>query len=220
MPDRTSNRHEWFASVLTAEPGSAARNRSFIPTDNQAGAERLLDRMTDVPAFIQNGRWSMLAADALARALTATGRRRRCRRTHRRTQPRPTFLDPRAANVPGLAQAAGDTVTQLRAEIGRRPDDRDLNTLIGELTSRSPQFAALWATRNVRWHTTGTKKFVHRVAGDLELDYEAMELAADAGHVLVTFTAAPDTASAQALAFLTSWSAAPTRADRVSELPR
>ena len=46
-----------------------------------------------------------------------------------------------------------------------------------------------------------------------------MELAADPGHVLVTFTAAADTASAQALAFLTSWAAVPVHTNQLSEEP-
>ncbi len=42
-----------------------------------------------------------------------------------------------------------------------------------------------------------------------KLDYQAMELSADPGHTLVTFTAAPDTPAAEALAFLTSWTTTP-----------
>jgi hypothetical protein len=76
----------------------------------------------------------------------------------------------------------------------------------------------LWATHNVRWHTTGSKQFHHRVAGDLELNYEAMELAADPGHTLITFTAAPDIPAFQALAFLTSWAGSAANAPR-SEQP-
>ena len=51
-----------------------------------------------------------------------------------------------------------------------------LTELIGELTTRSETFSALWATHNVRWHTTGTKHFHHRVVGDLSLAYEGLEL--------------------------------------------
>ena len=207
-------------NLVRASTPSARATRRPSTSRVRPAVQRLLDRMTDVPAFVQNGRLDMLAANTLARALY-------CDlydgagvddRTGVPNHGRFIFLDPRAADMyPDWNKAAGDTVTQLRAEAGRRPDDRDLNTLIGELSSHSPQFAALWATHNVRWHTTGSKKFHHRVAGDLELDYEAMELAADAGHVLVTFTAAADTASEQALAFLTSWAAAPTARDEPTD---
>ena len=69
----------------------------------------------------------------------------------------------------------------LRAEAGRNPDDRRLTELIGELTTRSDRFSALWATHDVRWHTTGTKHFHHRVVGDLSLAYEGLALTARPG---------------------------------------
>jgi hypothetical protein len=119
-----------------------------------------------------------------------------------------TFLDPRASDFyPDWGRAAADTVALLRAETGRHPDDRILNELIGELSTRSQQFSALWATHNVRWHTTGIKQFHHRVAGDLSLDHEGMELASDRGQTLIAFTAEPGSTSHNALQFLASWSA-------------
>jgi len=65
------------------------------------------------------------------------------------------------------------------------------------------------ATHNVRWHTTGTKRYHHPVVGDLTLAYEAMALAADPGQTLITFTAEPGSPSQQALAFLASWATSP-----------
>ena len=103
------------------------------------------------------------------------------------------------------------------------PIDRVLNELIGELCTRSEQFSALWATHNVRWHTTGTKQFHDRVAGDLSLAYEGMDLASDRGQTLIAFTAEPGSTSHQALQFLASWTAshAETTTPRsVSEQPR
>ncbi|MDX6230211.1 MAG: hypothetical protein QOI76_3601 [Frankiales bacterium] len=195
-------------NLIRATTASARAARRPSTSRVRPAVQRLLDRMTDVPAFIQNGRLDLLAANTLARALY-------CDlydgpavddRTGIPNHGRFLFLDPRAVEMyPQWTKAAGDAVTQLRAEAGRRPEDRDLNTLIGELSSRSPQFAALWATHNVRWHTTGSKQFHHRVAGDLELDYEAMEVAADPGHTLITFTAPADSPAQEALAFLAIW---------------
>ena len=111
----------------------------------------------------------------------------------------------------------------LRAEVGRSPGDRELTELIGELTTRSERFNALWATHNLRWHTTGTKHFHHPVAGDLALAYEGLELTADPGQTLITFTAEPSSPSQQALTFLASWAtSSPEQAtahDRTSEEP-
>ena len=184
--------------------------------------QQLLDAMTDVPAFVQNGRLDVLAANALARALYADLFDDAARRGPAGRPPnhaRFTFLDPRAADFyPDWNRAAGDGVALLRAEAGRNPDDRVLTELIGELTTRSEQFSALWATHNVRWHTTGTKHFHHRVVGDLSLAYEGLALAADPGQTLITYTAEPGSPSQQALRFLASWAASgeqpPARTDR------
>lgn len=119
-----------------------------------------------------------------------------------------TFLNSKATDFyPDWKRAAADTVALLRAEAGRNPDDRICNELIGELTSRSEKFTALWAGHNVRWHTTGTKRFHHPVAGDLALDYEGLELPTDPGQTLITFTAPADSPAKEALAFLASWAA-------------
>ena len=61
----------------------------------------------------------------------------------------------------------------------------------------------------MRWHTTGSKRFHHRVVGDLSLTYEGLALAADPGQTLITFTAEPGSPSQQALTFLASWAASP-----------
>jgi transcriptional regulator with XRE-family HTH domain len=177
------------------------------------GVQQLLDAMTDVPAFVQNGRLDVLAANTLARALYAdlfddAGPTSTAGRPPNHA--RFTFLDPRATELyTDWNRAAADTVSLLRAEAGRTPDDRTLTELIGELTTRSERFSALWATHNVRWHTTGTKHFHHRVVGDLSLDYEGLELAGDPGQTLITYTAEPSSPSQQALAFLASWARAP-----------
>lgn len=208
-------------NLIRATTPSVRATRRPSTSRVRPGVQRLLDRMTDVPAFVQGGNLDLLAANRLARALY-------CdlydgpavdERTGTPNHGRFLFLDPRAVDLyPDWTKVAGDVVTQLRAQAGRRPDDRELSALIGELSTHSPQFAALWATHNVRWHTTGAKRFHHRVAGDLELDYEAMELAADPGHSLITFTARAESPAEEALAFLASWAgtAAQARPERSS----
>ena len=172
------------------------------------GVQQLLDAMTDIPAFVQNGRLDVLATNTLGRALYCdlfddaihggAGRPP--------NHARYTFLDPRSADFyPDWNLAARTGVALLRAEAGRNPDDRVLTELIGELTTRSERFSALWAAHDVRRHTSGTKHFHHRVVGDLALAYETMELAADDGLTLLTYSAAPGSPSRQALQFLASW---------------
>ncbi|CAI3793703.1 hypothetical protein NKCBBBOE_00874 [Pseudarthrobacter sp. MM222] len=179
------------------------------------GVLRLLDGMTGVVALVQNGRSDVLATNLLGRALyaevfksavqpgpAAPGRLP--------NQARYLFLDPGAADLyPDWRAIAATTVAMLRSEAGRNPHDRALNELVGELTTRSGLFAALWAGHDVRIHTTGTKRFHHPVAGDLSLQFETLALPGDEGQTLFTFTAERGSASENALAFLASWAASP-----------
>jgi transcription regulator MmyB-like protein len=65
----------------------------------------------------------------------------------------------------------------------------------------------------VRFHRTGTKRLHHPVVGDLDLSYETMDLAADAGLNLTVYTAEAGSASQQALDILASWTATLDEAD-------
>jgi hypothetical protein len=59
----------------------------------------------------------------------------------------------------------------------------------------------------VREHRLGTKHFRHPFVGELHLACEAMDLPADAGLSIVTFTAEPGSASQGGLTLLASWAA-------------
>jgi hypothetical protein len=211
---------------LARAPSAGTRARRRPPLQRvRPGVQQLLDAMTDVPAFVQNGRLDVIAANTLARALYADLYDDAGAHAVPGQPPnhaRFTFLDPRAPDFyPDWNKAAGDGVALLRAEAGRNPDDRILTELIGELTTRSDTFSALWATHNVRWHTTGTKHFHHRVVGDLALAFEGLALTADPGQTLITYTAEPGSPSHQALRFLASWASASEETaashDRASE---
>ena len=96
---------------------------------------------------------------------------------------------------------------RLRSEAGRNPYDRELSNLVGELSTRSPEFRSWWAAHNVRYHQTGSKRLHHPIVGDLELSYEVMELPADAGLNISVYSAEPGSAAQQALDLLASWTA-------------
>jgi transcriptional regulator with XRE-family HTH domain len=199
----------------TANTPSSRTPRWPVQQRVRPGVLRLLDGMTGVVALVQNGRSDVLAANLLGRALyaevfnsaAASGPDTQGRLPN---QARYVFLDPRAGDFyPDWRAIAATTVAMLRSEAGRNPHDRELNELVGELTTRSGLFAALWAGHDVRIHTTGTKRFHHPVAGDLSLQFETLHLPGDEGQTLFTFTAQPGSASENALAFLASWAASP-----------
>ena len=179
------------------------------------GVQRLLDGMTGVVALVQNGRSDVLGANLLGRALygpvlhfpgsSGSGAPGRLP-----NQARYLFLDPGAPDFyPDWRAVAATSVAMLRSETGRSPQDRALNELVGELTTRSGQFAGLWAGHDVAIHTPGTKRVHHPVAGDLSLQFETLHLPGDEGQTMFAFTAEPGSSSQNALAFLASWAASP-----------
>jgi hypothetical protein len=168
--------------------------------------QRLLDQI-GAPAIVSTVYGDYLAANALGRALYAPV-------FESPEQPansaRFTFLDPAARNFyPDWERLASDLVAALRSQAGRNPYDRNLQDLIGELSTRSDEFRVRWAAHNVRFHRTGTKHIHHPVVGELDLSYETMEVSADDGLTVAIFTAEPGSASQQALDLLASWTATP-----------
>ncbi len=90
------------------------------------------------------------------------------------------FLDPAAREFyPNFEDSARTTVELLRTEAGRDPFNPSLTGLVGELSTRSEEFRALWAAHNVRLHRSGVKHFRHPVVGRIDLMFEAMALEAD-----------------------------------------
>src|SRR3954463_6728088 len=198
-----AERAHLFDLVRAASPVAPRRLRP-IKHRVRPVVQRILDQIA-APATVRNARLDYVGANALGRALYAP-------LFDSREQPansaRFTFLDPAAADFyPDRERVASELVAHLRSEAGRNPYDRKLSDLIGELSTRSDEFRVRWATHNVRFHRTGTKRIHHPVVGDLDLAYESMDLSADNGLALNVYTAKPDSAPQQALDLLASWTA-------------
>lgn len=187
-------------------PASRRPRRNPATTRVRPTIQRILDQLP-IPAFLRNGRFDILAANDLGRALYSPlydqaldGRPPNSARF--------LFLDPGAADFfIDFEKALDDCVAFLRLEAGRDPYDKELSDLVGELSTRSEDFRRRWAAHDVRYHRTGHKRFHHPLVGDIELDYEAFELPGEPGQRLNVYTAAPDTPSAEALTLLASWTA-------------
>lgn len=197
---------------LARAAGPAARTRRKPPAQQvRPSVARILDGMTEVPAFVYNGRLDVLAANPLAEALFA-----------------PVFADPaRPANTARFnflnphahsfwidwERAADDSVAMLRTQAGRNPYDKALTDLVGELCTRSDAFRVRWAAHDVRLHRAGLKHIHHPVVGELHLSYDVMELPADPGLALIAFTADGGSPNDDALRLLASWAATHEPAD-------
>jgi hypothetical protein len=161
----------------------------------------MIDAMTGAAAFVVNSRQDILTANHLGRAFYAplfeSGATANMARF--------TYLDPRAKDFfTDWNRTAKECVAGLRTQAGRYPFDRDLSDLVGELTTQSEEFAAMWATHNVRLHRQAEKHFSHPVVGDLTLRYERLAVAGDPGLELFVYLAAPGSPSEEAFNFLAS----------------
>jgi transcriptional regulator with XRE-family HTH domain len=164
-----------------------------------------LDAITGAAAFVGNDRLDLLAANELGRALFSELYAAPARPVN---TARFVFLDPRAGATFGdWDRVAGETVAILRSAAGRDPYDRELSDLVGELATQSEAFRTRWAAHDVRFHNTGVKHLHHPVVGDLQLTYNRLDLAADPGLTLFTYTAEPGSPSEDALKLLGSWAA-------------
>ena len=186
-------------TATTRRPARRAPARKRVrPT-----IQRMLDLMP-MPAYLRNGRFDILAANDLGRALYSP----LYEESPSPNSARFVFLSPEAPEFfldYDLVQ--DDAVAFLRAEAGRDAYDKELQDLIGELSTQSERFRQRWAAHDVRYHRTGTKRLHHPLVGDLVLDFEAFELPGDEGQRLNVYTAPPHTPTAEALAMLASWSA-------------
>ncbi|WP_448321622.1 helix-turn-helix transcriptional regulator [Streptomyces sp. CO7] len=185
-------------------PVPAARRPDPVESPGH-GAVRLLASMPTVPALLLGRRNDVLAWNALGHALLAGHLDPAAPDDHdaRPNLLRMLFLDAHTRELyRDWHEEAALAVSSLRYSAAHRPDDRPLAELVGELSIRSREFAALWARHDVRLCSSGTKRFHHPQVGPLELHYEVLHLPDGDGRRLLTHTAEPGSASADALSLL------------------
>lgn len=180
------------------------RRRASKPTSSRPSLQWALASVTDAVAFVRDPRQNLLAVNDLGRAFYSPligdgGRTPNLARFQ--------FLDPASRDFyPDWDVFAAMCVAIMRAEAGRDPHDKGLQDLVGELSTRSETFRALWAAHDVRTHGAGTKRFRHPLVGEIVLAYEELAITAEPGNVLMIYTAEPGSPSAERLALLASWS--------------
>ncbi|WP_435226132.1 helix-turn-helix transcriptional regulator [Streptomyces sp. Tue6028] len=170
-----------------------AANNPHRPPERDGGTshvrpslQQILDAMTGAAAFLRNAHLDVLATNAPARALY---------REALDTDDQPpnlarfVFRDPRSRRFyrdwDGIAH---DAVGSLRSETARTPGDTDLIDLVDELMSCSDEFATRWEDHAVEYYRSGQQHFHHPDVGNLDLDYDALEVPADPGLTVVTYT--------------------------------
>ena len=206
-----AERAHLFDLARAAHPTGAPKRRRAAKPRIRPDIQWTLDAITGAAAYVGNDRLDILATNALGRALFSE---LFAAPTRPANFARFCFLDPRAESFyPDWDGAARTTTEILRAAAGRDPNDRELSDLVGELATQSQQFRTHWAAHNVRFHATAVKHLRHPVVGDLHLSFNRMDIAADHGLTLFTYTAEPGSRSEEALNLLGSWAATSDVAD-------
>lgn len=198
-----AEREHLFDLARAAAPARKAPRTTAAAV--RPAVQQVLEAMADAPAWVRNGRHDILAANLMCRALYSPvfdDPRRPVNTT------RFTYLNPAARTFwRDYDTVTNDAAAMLRLEAGRNPHDGDLIRLVGELSTQSELFRQRWASRDVVSHRSGVKRLHHPIVGDLDLNYESMELPGEPGLVMNVYTAPSGSPTADALRLLASWAA-------------
>jgi len=182
----------YLLSLAAAEATGSRRPRREVV---QAGIRQLLETM-ELPAFVENRMFDVLAANRLATALSPSIRPGGNRL-------RSMFLDPAERDLyPDWPKAVAGMVGAFRTSLGTDLDDPRIAQLVGELSLASEPFRRLWARHDVKPLAGGMARIRHPEIGPLELRREKLSIGDSGGQLLVIYHAEPGSESARALATL------------------
>jgi transcriptional regulator with XRE-family HTH domain len=175
---------------------AAARRRPEEPEHAPTSIEQLIASWRNTPAFVQGRHMDILAANALASALSPVF-------SPGVNLVRATFLDPEIRRFVGDWEAvAQSVVARLRALVGPDVEDPRLAELVGEVSVRSDQFRRLWARHDIQLASIPARTFNHALVGCLELRAESLAITGTEGQLLIVHHADPGSPSERALALL------------------
>ena len=167
-----------------------------------AGIRQLLN-VIGLPAFVEGRYFDVLAANALATALSP-------RLVPGDNRMRAVFLDPaERALYPDWERAIAGLVAGFRSSVGTDTTDARFIQLVGELAIASEPFRRLWARHDVRVREGETTHLRHPQVGDLRLRREKLAIGGTDGQLLVIYHAARDSETAGLMALLGSVAATP-----------
>jgi transcriptional regulator with XRE-family HTH domain len=178
--------------------------RSDVRTDYVSpGMRRVLDRL-DTPAMVTNDLGEVLAQNPLGIALMGD-ETRFPPGTPDRSRFHRWFTDPaeRALHAPEEHDRLSRSyVAALRIATARHPEDPRGRELVDRLLRASEEFVGLWADHDVSWRPgVEPKTFQHPQVGRLELECQTL-IAENESQILLVYTAAPGTESAERLRLL------------------
>lgn len=187
---------QYLLSLSTSRPAGGHARRESVPT----GIRQLLDAI-NLPAFVENRLFDVVAANRLAGALSPNIRPGVNRL-------RALFLDTDEQTLfPDWPHMAANMVAGFRASVGAEVDDPRVVRLVGELSVASESFRALWARHDVVPLAGGTFRMSHPQVGLLQLRREKLPLQDSGGQILAIYHAEPNSETARSLDLLGSLAA-------------
>jgi transcriptional regulator with XRE-family HTH domain len=158
----------------------------------------LLELLGDLPAYVLNPRYDVLAWNAAALALVADfaawpdGERNLIWQVFRGDQ---GSVEYSPAQWDAFATAC---VADLREAAGRYPDDPGIAGLVARLRAVSPDFARRWEAHEVAVRRSTVKRLHHRSVGAVEVTQQILYIP-DRDQRLIVYVPAPGSPSADAL---------------------
>jgi transcriptional regulator with XRE-family HTH domain len=192
---RPSQAHR--AGAAAGRGRGAAHRPQTVPPD----ILQLMEAWPNVPAYVENKFTDVLAANALAQALSPN-------HAPGSNIMRAVLLDPSERELRrDWDQLTEAGVAALRANVGPDVDDPRLVELVGELSVRSERFRQLWGRHDVHPKQSRVLRLRHPKVGDFELYASKLGIVGADGLVLKVFQAAPGSRDAELLAILGSLTA-------------
>ncbi|MFD9430844.1 helix-turn-helix domain-containing protein [Streptomyces sp. NPDC060002] len=166
----------------------------------------LLSALEGTPALVMGLRSDVLAWNRQGHALFAghVDRDSPAEPGRRPNMAKLVFLDAHTRELytdwPAKARAV---VGNLRLTAGRYPEDPLLAGLVGELSMRSPEFAAMWADHRILACDVADYEMHHPTVGTLTVTQQTLQSPQGNGPAVVIATATAGSPSATALSLLT-----------------
>jgi transcriptional regulator with XRE-family HTH domain len=198
---RAGERDYLFRMAGVAPPQPARPSREITP-----GIRYLLDGMPTTPAYVVDAAYNVLAWNQLATHFIGNLARHPDRNMIRWTFRRPP--DHSAWSDEDFVRFTRATVADLRAGYARYPGDPEIESLVTEMLALSPAFAEMWGAHEVEARGPMLKHVDHPAAGPLEFECQVLHIA-ETGQRIITYCAAPGSATEQAFGQLAAQPANP-----------
>jgi transcriptional regulator with XRE-family HTH domain len=160
------------------------RHQPFEPISAQL--QRVLDAMTLSPAVLRTALWDVVGWNAAASVVM----------TDYALVPREErnilkliFCNERVrGHMVNWERDARSAVASFRAEAIKAAPPEALQSMVDELSRKSPEFSAIWQDYDIQNYGAGTKHFRHEIAGDLMMEYSSFTVDGRPDLGLVVFT--------------------------------